>query len=669
MNTKMKDNKKIFLRSNFNRLILGVVSIASFSACSRDFLDPDPLSFYNPETTFTTESGLQATMAMADRGLKSYYTHWANPYNSVPIGTEYVFSDMARYGKLDMSNTISDFATTMVPTMSYKNSANDDFYFGTYWDEAYAGIKIANTVLTFIDDVDLDEDTKNKYKGQAYFHRSFRYLNLVFQFGDIPLVTKILEVPKQNYYSTKKEAIIEMITSDMENAVEWVPEQSEIAYLGMVNKAACRQLLIKCYLASGRFAEAEEQATILIENSGYSLMTNTFGIEDKGGNPNTWAITRNVIWDLHTPENIASASNKEALMIIPNAGEQSFLLYNTMRIFGPNWHSSYITTPDGKRGALNYSKGDAKYDASYDYVRAFGRGIAVIANSNYAQDQIWMFNGEKDNQDLRHNSQVGNWVNMEDFKYQDPTSAYYGEPFRKYDDKGNLLVKDSLQTWFDFPLYKIYYHDYAAEANENSNQFNGATSGGVAHMYLYRLAETYLLRAEAKFYQGNVSGAAQDVNVVRSRAGAKEMYNTVTIGDICAERGRELYLEELRNVELTRISLCLALSGRSDEWGNVYDVSTWDKQQGVDQTGGSYWYQRLMHYSVYNQYSNGITQERGQKMYTMDKRNVVWPIPNSAITANTKGTLAQNYGYDGYNANVKMWDNYEDAVADEDNID
>ncbi len=334
MNAQIKEkNMIIYIKSRLGKLTLFVAVLTMLSACSRDFLDPDPLSFYDPETTFTTESGLQATLAMADRGLKGFWTHWSNPYNSVPIGTEYVFSDMSRYGKLDMNNNISDFATTVVPTMSYKNSANDDFFFGTYWDEAYAGIKIANTVLTFIDGVvGLDEATINRYKGQAYFHRSFRYLNLVFQYGDVPLVTKIVSVPKQNYYSTKKAAIIEMITKDMERAVEWVPEQGEIGHLGMVNKAACRQLLIKCYLASGKFSEAEEQATILIENSGYALMESPFGIEDKGGNPSTWGITRNVIWDLHTPENVISSRNTESLMVMPNAGEQSMLQYNSLRI-------------------------------------------------------------------------------------------------------------------------------------------------------------------------------------------------------------------------------------------------------------------------------------------------------------------------------------------------
>ncbi|MEN9908088.1 MAG: hypothetical protein RLZZ540_1237 [Bacteroidota bacterium] len=49
----------------------------------------------------------------------------------------------------------------------------------------------------------------------------------------------------------------------------------------------------------------------------------------------------------------------------------------------------------------------------------------------------------------------------------------------------------------------------------------------------------------------------------------------------------------------------------------------------------------------------------------MNKRNNYWPIPNSAITENIRFHLSQNFGYD---ANVKVWDKWQDAVADETKI-
>ena len=658
----MKNNIKNKLSKGF--LIL--MGAAFLSSCTDDFLKPDPLSFYEPETTFTTESGLKSVLAMCDRHLRLYWTNYEANNIRVPIGTEYLFSDVAIYGKTDnVGGAYGTWATRLTPTSGIANG--DDNQIKYFWDQHYSGIKYANTILSYIDAVEgLGEEKKNEYKGRAYFHRAYRYLALVFQFGDVPLVTKILEGPKRNYKSTKKEAILEMITQDMEKAVEWVPEQAQTEYIGMVNKGACRQLLIKCYLATGRFAEAEAQADILINQSGYSLMQETFGTFNDGGEPETWKITDNVIWDLHRPENKLIAANKEVIMGMPNNTADSHTDFLTMRIFGPMWSDNgYLLAPDGKAGAVNYARNHANYDTSLDFLRAFGRGIATVSGAtDFQQHGMWVVNGVEDTQDLRHNHEVGNWVRMEDLKYNNPESEYYGKNLQLYDDQGKILCTNLIRDWFDFPHYKIFLDDATAEANQGANQFNGATTGSNANWYLYRLAETYLLRAEAKLYQGK--DATSDVNEVRRRAKCSQFYTSVNIGDIANERARELYLEEWRAMELKRISYCLALSGKPDEWGNTYSKDNWDKQSGTDATGGSYWYQRLTRYSVYNQNPDGITSGPNTLYFTLDKRNVYWPIPNDAITANNKAQLAQNYGYDGYDANIQMWDNWEDAVADED---
>ena len=200
-----------------------------------------------------------------------------------------------------------------------------------------------------------------------------------------------------------------------------------------------------------------------------------------------------------------------------------------------------------------------------------------------------------------------------------------------------------------------------------ANQFHGASGKGCnGDMYLFRLAETYLLRAEAKFYQGNATGAAADVNEIRKRANAKKMYTTVSIGDIMAERARELYLEEFRQAEMVRVSWCLAKSGMPDEWGDTYSLDNWDKQEGTDLNGGSYWFKRCTRYNVFNQpYGKGTSGPQNFE-YKINKHNMFWPVPNSAITANNKAQLRQNFGYDGYDANVPMFTDWKEAVADED---
>jgi len=656
-------------------------SLGMLAGCSDSFLEQDPLSFYEPTTTYTTEEGLQSALARCDLHYKTMLMDGNG--NVLPIASVYFMSDIGLYAKTDAGGGImDDFANKITPTSGMANGGDSNAMM-RFWNESWTGIKYANTVLSYVDKVQgLDDATRNAYKGRAYFHRAYKYYHLVLLFGDVPLITKIIEVPKQNYKSTAKEAIFKMLIRDLEFAVNNVPSQKNMPYLGAVNQEACMQLLVKCYLINGEYAKAETLATDLIDNHGLALMTQPFGTNVPSGNPDTWEIQRNVLWDLHRGENITSPANTETILPILNYNDQNFTQYLTMRALGVHWSNGDIMDPAGLSApTYNFSRNDGSYNKNLDWLRVLGRGIGCFRTSKHYNKGLWIYDGEVDNQDLRHNRTVGNWVEMEDIKYNRPNSKFHGKNMQlfateDYVDgngnvliaKGTLLCKDTIRSWYPIPLYKMYILDVSAEENIRANQFNGATKGSVCsngNMYLFRLAETYLLRAEAKFYQGNVSGAAQDVNVIRARANAKKMFSSVTIGDICDERARELYMEEWRQPELTRISWCLAQSGQPDEWGELYDSNTWDKQSGTDLSGGSYWFKRCTRYSVFNQ---GAFLSKVNLNYQVDKRNLFWPIPNSAITANIGAKLSQNYGYDGYDASVAKWTNWEDAVADEDKV-
>lgn len=667
-----------------NILVRGCMALASaamLASCSDSFLEQDPLSFYNPGNTYTTESGLRSAMAMCDLGLKEMLMDGNG--NVLPISSLYFMTDIGLYAKTDVTFFMDDFANKITPTDGMKGGG-DENSMSRFWDRGWTSIKFANTVLSYVDQVkSLDEKTRNEYKGRAYFHRAYAYYHQVLLFGDIPLVTKIIEVPKQNYKSTSKEAIFQMLVHDLEFAVKNVPSQKDMPYMGTVNQEACMQLLIKCYLVVGEYKKAEEMATDLINNHGLKLMDAPFG-EYVVGNDKTLPMQRNVIWDLHRGENVSIPQNKETIMPILNFDSQSWINYPIMRAMCVHWSNSIIVDPHNLSSPTgNYSRNDGRYNEELDWLRALGRGIGCFRTSYHYNKTIWHYDGEEDTQDLRHNREVGNWVEMEDIKYNNPNSDFYGQNMMLYapedwgiNDKGEPIIKkgqllctDTIRSWYPTPLYKVYIKDAAAEANMNANQFNGATKGAKCSngdLYLFRLAETYLLRAEAKFYQGNTAGAAEDVNAVRRRANAKKMFTTVTIGDIADERARELYLEEWRQPELTRLSWCLARSGKPDEWGETYSLDTWDKQTGTDLEGGSYWFKRCTRYSLFNR---GPISSGGQTLdYRVDKHNMFWPVPNSAITANIGAQLRQNYGYDGYDASVPMFTNWEEAVADEEKV-
>ena len=87
--------------------------------------------------------------------------------------------------------------------------------------------------------------------------------------------------------------------------------------------------------------------------------------------------------------------------------------------------------------------------------------------------------------------------------------------------------------------------------------------GGNTDWYIARLAETYLIRAEAYVWKGDMANAAVDVNKVRQRAGcAPYTAAKMSIATILDERARELYYEEGRKTELTRIAYLFAKTGQ-----------------------------------------------------------------------------------------------------------
>jgi hypothetical protein len=118
--------------------------------------------------------------------------------------------------------------------------------------------------------------------------------------------------------------------------------------------------------------------------------------------------------------------------------------------------------------------------------------------------------------------------------------------------------------------------------------------------YKIRLANTYLLLAEAKMKLNKMDEAAAALNAVRARSNATPIAaGDVTMDFILDERARELFGEFPRKYTLTRTGTFVA---------------------------------RV-------QAHNPVTAEFVQPY------NIYWPIPQTAIDANSDAVLAQNEGY------------------------
>lgn len=596
-----------------------VMLMMVLESCKKDWLKPKPLSIFSPENTLIDVVGFNAALNGCARNLKN---EWYG--DGAPIITETIFSEVAVEGTDDKTGPAQNLDVLIKPDAQLNNG--DFNRIGWYWDQQWIGIRLANTIISRLPSATAIPDaTKNIIKGKAYFYRAYDYYRLTNQFGDVPCPLKELTSVKTNYATVKREVILQQMKKDLDSAVLWVPWTSD---RGDVNRGAIYHLLAKINLSLGLFDDAIAAATAVISNGTYKLMTGRFGV-DAG------IATKNVTWDLHRPANKAAAANTETLFLVTDAfGNAGRFVggIQSMRQAAPGISIAGIRTPNGNTGMSPLA------NIEIDNMQMFGRGIGRCRSTSYHYKEIW-----DDVKDLRHDSTSGNWMYMENLRYSNPglkgTDPYYGQRLQLYSATGTLLCSDTLRQWYPWPHYKIYIPDVE----------NTPMRGGNTDWYVMRLAETYLIRAEAYVWKGDMASAAADVNAVRTRAKC-DPYTAanMSIGTILDERARELYYEEGRKTELTRIAYLFAKTGKPYN-GKTYTLASFSTS--------NFMVDRILEKNIFYK-KNFVTIH--QDVFRISQYHVLWPIPQSAILGNTDGRINQNIGYSGAELNVPALDKIPD---------
>lgn len=597
-----------------------ILIIILTGSCSESFLNPDPLSFYAPENVLTDEAGLQSVL---DYAMTSLRTEFCTDQSPFCVNIKY--SDLGVDGSTDKATPWQDLNNQMLP--DGKNKDNAYTKIGWYWDDSYINIKDCNTVITRIGNAKFSStEAKNVLLGKAYFLRAFRYYQKTLQYGDVPLVLEEVSEPKADFYTTTKESTWLKMIKDLEFASTYVPEADKTDR-GQVTKAACKHLLAKYYLLMGRFDDAIRVTSEVIDGGIHKLCTQRFG-SDKN------IAEKDVVWDMFRIENKSISENTEGLlMTIDRYGMEG----NTggvisMRNIVPNFGlTGIIKTPNGANGVSDAAK------CEIGLVEMYGRGVARIRPSGHAQKGVWIINGTEDFSDYRHRIDNGNWITMEQLVYNSPAlktsgNEWYGKNLQLYTDDGTILCTDTIRCWFSWPHYKVWVPDPDRVQPQ----------GGPGDWYIFRLAETYLLRAEAYIWRGEWQKAADDINTIRRRANAQYMYTAADIevqkiGAVLDERARELYYEEPRKVELTRI----AITGIPCYNGKTYSMDNIHED--------NFWYDRVVEISDF--YNKNVRTPYGN-YFTCSPFHIFWPIPSYAINSNTGGVINQNKGYPGTEKNV-----------------
>lgn len=546
-------------------------------SCSEDkWLEEKVYDFYTPGNSFVTEQDF-------DEAVARLYIFTQDETRMKPFLDNNVYhylSDMA-YGAISRNIALNDLSV-LVP--------EETTHVGQFWADYYRIIYDANVVINRIDGEGVDiesQTTRNKLKAEAMFFRAFAYRCLGHQYGGVPIVLEETSGPKRDFVRSTRQETYNQAISDLEFAKDNLPTVNEIGGEdGRLTKAAANHLLAELYNTIGDFDKAIAATSAIINSGDYELMTERFG---------TWSDRPGDVYgDLFRRGNQnRSSGNREGIWVAQyefqaaGGGEPNLL----PRIVVPRFW--VLKDADG----VNLFTGPN--------VKFGGRGIGWTAVSPWYRNETFGLDNSPGLFDLDNDMRVSEFNMIKDIPANNPASSFFGQNIVESGAMANLgpydmewsVVLSKTTPIDDFPDLAV--------VDPETGLANTAANASYRDHYYFRLAETYLLRAEAYLGKGDLDLAAADINVVRARANATPVASAdVDIDYILDERVRELAFEEYRMLTLMRLGKFV---------------------------------ERV---KKYNPMYNGEMETN-----TITSRNELWPIPASEIERNTEAVLEQNPGY------------------------
>jgi len=391
-----------------------------------------------PQGTITTTEAFSDS-ANASSAVLSLYTNMITNSGALEIGNGIITAvcgssadEMQPY-----ASSGDEFAANAL-TADYVQVAGD------FWDPSYQYIYQANAIIDGVNSSSgITPSAKKKLIGEAKFFRAFLNFYLVNLFGDIPWINTINYRTSTLAARTRDSIVYDSIIVDLQYAQNALPGDYSAGKGERIraNEYAATALLARTYLYMQQWANAETQATAVINSPLYSLDVDLNSVFLKNS---TEAILQ---WQGNS--NIPEANYNatlEGYLFIP-------LDSNT---------NPYYIIPD-------------------QYIAGFETG----------------------------DNRLSSWVKS--YQYTGDGNTY------------NIPYK-----------YKVGPAQVAAGANV------------LEYYMVLRLAEQYLIRAEARARQNKLSDAISDLNVIRNRAGLANTTAT-SLDDVLAaiaqERRSELFAE------------------------------------------------------------------------------------------------------------------------------
>ena len=591
--------------------VLMASMLGIWSGCSSDMLVEHPDAILTSDQVYTNEegfeSGLNGLYSLARQEREGYgYTDSFGATGLYALmylgGTDMYTNGSGASG--EFSAIYKNWATGNVATDKSLTKA---------FSWLYNAVLAANTIIARVGNDDIawsSPETPLRIEGEARLIRAWAYRHLTYMWGNVPL--NLTETTGENFRNDWEREDISVVRAqiieDLKFAAEhvgWRPSQ-----IGRATKGVALVWLAEMYLA---------EAGTGMEGLDTELVRLAWEAADKCIAEGPYELKRgekrdngSAFMDMFAPENVnIEAGNTEALWVMQwennvTGGGDNLMRFSLRPRFDYEAQTAGYEIAAGvglsyyveSRGGRGYNRASLTKSALelYDRTSDYTEGIIDDRGSEYAIAKYFVL----DELDIYHPENGKNPSTGEDWKpgdiiyigvrkaadVADPTkSTLYGFSV--------LAASPNTRNW-PFTLKYSYCDPGYPKNNESHND-----------QVFMRLAEAYLLRAEASFKLGDAAAAAADIDELRDRAHALRVAQTepegVTLTTILEERSRELLAEEQRRYTLKRTL-------------NPTEFVEWITTRNTSDAG-------------------------------MTERDYLFPIPQSVIDANIGRPMEQNEGF------------------------
>ncbi|SDZ99096.1 Starch-binding associating with outer membrane [Xylanibacter ruminicola] len=455
------------------------------------------------------------------------------------------------------------------------------------YNHIYKAIYSANLVINYFGET-ADTQVKKQAVAEARVMRAWAHMLAAQVYYQPPLIDHLITTEKPTNAESQK-AIFDWCVKECEEAMSDLPDrkgQSDKEGAWRVTKGFAQFVAGKSALFAGDNAKCASVLKPLVESSNYALVPgerfrDLFHVEGDG--------CEEKIFEFNYITNTSAAGGTASWMGGNNRGR--WMVANVL-----NWRGDDIAEKNGKAPLICAVGGWGGGSINHEFAHK------MLANDgdSYRRKATFLTSDE-----FFYDEKLCGWQT-------DATCTTLEQ--KQFDPKRGIKNDNGSFSRSDVMEVKMMMHPNDADLSVEANCNN-------TNLCIARLAEAYLLYAEACIASGNKAEALKYINKIQQRAGSKTISTEATMQVLQDEKQYELWFEGCRWFDIVR-------------WGiakQCYDKVLDNIPYQFDEyftSGGT------KPHKLYYEVRHPFKEIDGLTLKFVEGKNEYWPLPQTVIEIN-----------------------------------